>query len=263
MLLSIFSFAKEYTIEVIVLGASDKEIILEQKYLDKYNKIASHNIKENKVAFSLDDTDKKGIYQLRNGGFKVEFFFEKEDLEFITTFIKPLINMEVLKSDSNKAFYKYKKTLIAEQKRRHLTDALNLYGFRDGFKKTIEIELEKLYTKDTKFVTKTILEDKKLSKTNLAKYLKDISLREPLYGKRAMGGIVGLDELFNGVDLDDEYILYGYILQSRIDLYLNQAYSKDTNSQEIQTQNLQKAKEELIEYLGKSKFIKEIEKVLN
>jgi hypothetical protein len=50
----------------------------------------------------------------------------------------------VLVSEINKAFYKYKKTLIAEQKRRHLTDALNLYGFRDGFKKTIELELENL-----------------------------------------------------------------------------------------------------------------------
>jgi hypothetical protein len=251
LILSSVVLGKSYTIDATILGAQGKEITLEQKYLDKYIKIASQNIKENKVVFSLDDTHKKGIYQLRNGGFKVEFFFEKENLEFITTFIKPLINIEVLESEINKAFYKYQKTLIAEQKRKHLVDALNLYGFRDGFKKTIEIELEKLYTQYTKFVQESILKDENLGKTNLAKYLKDKKRRKPLYAKRNNNKTISLDELFENVDLKDEYMLHGYILQSRINLYLEQAYFKDTSSKEIQKQNLQKAKEKLKKYLEK------------
>jgi hypothetical protein len=50
---SVMLFAKTYTIDATILGADKKEIVLEQKYISSYKKIATKKIQQNKVVFSL------------------------------------------------------------------------------------------------------------------------------------------------------------------------------------------------------------------
>lgn len=168
--------AKEYTINLKLQNIPKEQSIslfYKNNKEKKFELIKKKIVKDENINFSLNDTNKVGIYTIKSGVLNLDVIFDKEDVSLTTTYLTAKKNIVVDKSLQNRLFYQLvNKYQNDESKRILLTKALNHYSINDKFYEIILKELNTIQLNTADELKKEILDDKKLENSYLVKLLK-------------------------------------------------------------------------------------------
>ena len=254
-------FAKNYTIDFTIKDTKQDKFTLSLKLGEKYTAIKNELLKNNKVSFILDDTSPKGFYQISGGGFALDFIFNHQDVDIVSTHTKPIINAKILKDRQNKDYYKLLISRDTTNKRRLIVNLLNYHPKDSEFYKTLISKNNYLFTNDFKITKQKILTENLKYNTLLTTKLKDDDNFKKLR-QEFKDTNISLEKLFNDFAFND-FAVHSNMVSKRLNLYLLQAYLKNKEDKKVQKTNVMLAKDDILKFFKSHNYNTQIIKIVD